>query len=332
MKNRLIIFGSLSMILISGYINLKVLKSFVEQSYLLYDFNSFQLSFPIEQIESYNDFLPNISVSGLPLKMMKARYFMRDSLIDKALSLFHQSSKANPYIRIADLELAKYHYKKDNIDSAEIYSKKAFKALPRQYLFSRLYFQTLTKQKKDKELDKAFQEIKGYYIIDQWRDYMLSKIRINQTPKEEILKIIKEAKNYSSYKNQFSTLESVLEIGFENLGDLGKIIFEAESAYKQDRFTEAANLYESAARMNDSDYTHFENAALSFYRGNDFEQAEKLFRYVLNTFNLKNGKSEFYLGLLLYEKKQIKEACGFWDFAINKGYPGALKVKKSFCK
>ena len=114
------------MILISGYINLKVLKSFVEQSYLLYDFNSFQLSFPIEQIESYNDFLPNISVSGLPLKMMKARYFMRDSLIDKALSLFHQSSKANPYIRIADLELAKYHYKKDNIDSAEIYSKKAF--------------------------------------------------------------------------------------------------------------------------------------------------------------------------------------------------------------
>ena len=85
---------------------------------------------------------------------------------------------------------------------------------------------------------------------------MLSKIRINQTPKEELLKIIKEAKNYSSYKNQFSTLESVLEIGFENLGDLGKIIFEAESAYKQDRFTEAANLYESAARMNDSDYTH----------------------------------------------------------------------------
>ena len=227
MKYRIIIFGFLSTILMSGYINLKVLKSFVEQSYLLYDFNSFQLSFPIEQVESYNDFLPNITATGLPLKMMKARYFMRDSLIDKALSLFHQSNKANPYIRFADLELSKYHYKKDNLDSAEIYSKNAFKALPRQYLFTRQYFKILTKQKKEEELDSAFKEIKEFFIIDQWRDYMFSKIALNKNSKDELLKILYKAKQYISDPNEFSTIETILDVGYENLDDLGKIIIYA---------------------------------------------------------------------------------------------------------
>ena len=104
------------MILSSGYLNYKVLKSFVEQSYLLYDFNAFQLTFPIEQVKSYNDVIPNITVTGLPLKMMKARYFMRDSLINEALDLYYASKKSNPFLKISDYELAKFHF--DKIENA----------------------------------------------------------------------------------------------------------------------------------------------------------------------------------------------------------------------
>ena len=52
---------------------------------------------------------------------------MRDSIVDKALTLFYQSKKDNPFLKIADFELARYHLNKKNIDSAEFYSKNAFK-------------------------------------------------------------------------------------------------------------------------------------------------------------------------------------------------------------
>ena len=205
------------------------------------------------------------------------------------------------------------------------------KHCPKNFLYSRQYFRVLTKHKKDKELDNAFKKVKNNFIIDQWRDYLFSKVQIGITPKEELLKILNEAKRYITDENQFSTLRTILEVGVNNLDDLGKIIIEAETFFKQNRFIEAANLYEKAARMDESEYTHYENAALSFYRGEDFDQAEKLFRYVLNNFESRNGKSDF-LGLLLYEKKQLVDACNFWEIAIKKKYPGAINVKQTFCR
>lgn len=336
MKNELLVritIGLIALILLSSiYTNYRVFRSFEDQTILLYEFNSYQNKLPIETIENFNDQLPNITVTTLPLKMLKARYYMRDSLVEKALSLLYNAKKDNPFLKIADFELAKYHFKKNDMDSAEFYSKNAFKALPRNYLYTRQYFQILTRQKKEEDLDIAFGEIKNNFIIDQWRDYMFSKITINKNSKNELLKILNEAKKNISDQNQFSTLETILNVGYENLDDLGKIVIDAETFYKQDKFTEAANLYEVAARMNNTEYTHFENAALSFYRGNNFEQAEKLFRYVLMNFDTNNGKSELYLGLLLYEKKEKKEACKFWKISKQKGFSGSQRVIDTFCK
>ena len=336
MKNELLVritIGLIALILLSSiYTNYSVFRSFEDQTILLYEFNSYQNKLPIETIENFNDQLPNITVTTLPLKMLKARYYMRDSLVEKALSLLYNAKKDNPFLKIADFELAKYHFKKNDMDSAEFYSKNAFKALPRNYLYTRQYFQILTRQKKEEDLDIAFGEIKNNFIIDQWRDYMFSKITINKNSKNELLKILNEAKKNISDQNQFSTLETILNVGYENLDDLGKIVIDAETFYKQDKFTEAANLYEVAARMNNTEYTHLENAALSFYRGNNFEQAEKLFRYVLTNFDTNNGKSELYLGLLLYEKKEKKEACKFWKISKQKGFSGSQRVIDTFCK
>lgn len=325
--------GSITCILlISLYVNYRVFRSMEDQTILLYEFNAYQNKLPIEIIENFNDQLPNITVTTLPLKMLKARYYLRDSLIDIALPLLYQARNDNPFLKVSDFELAKYHYNQNNLDSAEFYSKNAFKALPKNYLFSRQYFQILAKQNKIYELDKAFQEIKNNFIIDQWRDYMFYKIEIDKGSKGELLILLNEAKKGISDKNQLSTIQTILEVGYENLDDLGKIIIDAETSYKQDEFIKAANLYEKAARINENEYTHFENAALSFYRGDNFDQAEKLFRYVLNTFQVQNGKSEFYLGLLLYEKKKLDDACKFINIALQKGFPNARRVKETFCK
>ena len=126
MNKKIIISVLFFLILSSGYINYRVMKSYIEQSYLLYDFNSYQLTIPLELVKSSHDVIPNIPATGLPLKMMKARYFMKDSIIDESLSLLYSSYKANPYLKIADYDLAKFHLNKKNMDSALYYSKNAF--------------------------------------------------------------------------------------------------------------------------------------------------------------------------------------------------------------
>ena len=330
--NKLITIIISFLLLGSIYINYRVYKSLNDQTVLLFEFNAYQNKVPLNIIETYNDIIPNISVTTLPLKMLKARYYMRDSLEKRALPMFYQARKENPYIKISDFELAKYHFKEENIDSAEFYSKSAFQGLPKNFIFSRQYFQILAQQKKDNELDLAFEQIRGNFIIDQWRDYLFSKIKIGQTPKEKLLKILDEAESHTPDKNQFLTLQTILNVGIENLDNLGKIIIEAETAYSQDKFIEAAVLYEKAAAMDNLEHTHFENAALSFYRGDAFNQAENLFRYVLNTFDVQNGKSELYLGLLLYENGDLDNACKFWKISLQKGFSGSKEVIKTFCK
>jgi len=332
MNRKIIISGLFFIILSSGYLNYKVLKSFIEQSYLLYDFNAFQLTFPIDQVKSYNDNIPNITVTGLPLKMMKARYFMRDSLIDEALDLYYDSKKSNPFLKISDYELAKFHFDKKNIDSALYYSKNAFEALPRMDLFSKLYFRVLTKLEMEEELDFSFNKIKDNLILGQWRDYLLSKVEIGTTPREDLIELLEEAKGLFSSNKQFGILEILVRVGFENLEELSQVVIKAETYFTQKNFIESAILYEKAAKLNPTDYTHYENAALSYYRGNSFREAENLFRYTLSSFNPQNGKSELYLGLLLYEKKEKKQACVFWSISKDKGFSGSQKVIEAFCK
>ncbi len=333
MKNRNFYFGLIFFVLvISGYINFKVFWSFIEQNALIYEFNAHQTRIPLEAVKTFNEDIPNISATTLPLKMLKARYFLKNSFFDEGLRLLYESNKANPYLGINDALLGQYHFNKSNFDSAFYYSKKAFEALPRNDVHSKLYFQTLTKLKMDSILDLEFFKIKENYLITQWRDYIFSKIEIGLTPKEELIPLLEEAKERVLDPKKFNTLETILKVGVENLNELNKIIIEAEKAYKQDKFLESANLYQKAALIDNQEYSHYENAALSYYRGDYFEEAEKLFRYSLRAFDIKNGKSEFYLGLLLYELKKKEEACEFWKISRQKGFSGSQRVIETFCK
>ncbi len=333
MIRKIFFLGLISLILLSSaFINLKVLKSFIEQNMLIYEFNAYQTRLPLDAVKTFNDNFPNITMTTLPLKMLKARYFMKDSLVEESLNLLKKAKKENPFLGINDFYLGNYYYKKENLDSAFFYSRNAFKALPRNGLHSRLYFQVLAKLKYDSILDESFNQIKEFYILDQWRDYLFSKVEIGVTPKEELSKILEEAESYVSDKKKFMTLQTIINVGAENLGELGQIIIEAETSYSQGEFIEAANSYQKASRLDPYDYTHFENAALSYYRGDYFEEAENLFTYTLRTFDVSNGKSELYLGLLMYELEKKDKACEFWNISRQKGFSGSQRVIDTFCK
>ena len=70
--------------------------------------------------------IPNVTVTTIPLKSLKARYYFNNKQYDKALQYLESTNKTNPYLFLTEFLKSKVYEKKENIDSAYYYSKKLF--------------------------------------------------------------------------------------------------------------------------------------------------------------------------------------------------------------
>ena len=102
MKNNLLFFIILSITVISIIINHKFNNSLKEQSILIYEFNnSGSLDYPLDRVKEFNHTFPNITVTTLPIALLKARYYLKHFKPVEALELIHNSKQFNPYLGIA---------------------------------------------------------------------------------------------------------------------------------------------------------------------------------------------------------------------------------------
>ena len=128
-------------------------------------------------------------------------------------------------------------------------------------------------------------------------------------------------------------MESIINIGYENLNELGSIVIKAEELFEKGEFFKAAMLELKASNLDPMDYVHLENAAISFYKANEFELAEKTFIQVMDNYpNRQNGKSEFYYGIMKIEVGEQQKGCEYLKIAQQRIFPGAKQVIDLYCK
>ena len=77
-------------------INLWIYKSHTEQIIMLSEFNQNKFYSKLDEVDKFNDFFPNISVTALPLKSMKALYFLKAGDYEKAFDLLYGAIDDNP--------------------------------------------------------------------------------------------------------------------------------------------------------------------------------------------------------------------------------------------
>ena len=220
----------------------------------------------------------------------------------------------------------------NNIDSAYYYSKIASSSLPRNVFHTKNYFKTLLLLEKEKELDSAFSSIKNFNLMAQWQQYIFTKLELNNSNREGLKGLVKEAELYVDDQNQLSTLKALVNVGFEGLSGIQAIVLKAEQLFDQQDFVLSAINFLRAAELNPSRYNYYENAALAYYLGGELEEARKLFTFILKNFQKKrNGKSEFYLGVLEIEKKNKNQGCIFLKEALKKQFSGTRKVIENYC-
>lgn len=323
MKNRLLTFliiAILSLLILSSY---KVFESTNYQTTLLYDFNNGEYTLPYEiYSKKLDDNYPNLSVTTLPIKVLKARYFIQNDSLEYAKELLFDAINVNPYLKSSEALLADIYFNEKKYDSSLFFSKNAFYQLPNVNSHRNIYFKNLKLLNDTLELDNAFNMIKEYNKLDNWYEYIIVRNEMGSKNDPKLLRLVQEFKRKFPNENhsKINNLEKLIKVGAYEYSTSYKISQSALIEFQNKNYLEAVKLYESAILLNNADYIFYENAGIAYALLENYEDAFKKYDEVIYRFETNNGKSEYLKGILSMQLNIKDQGCKYLRQAARKKY------------
>ena len=322
MKNKLSAFIITILFLLLILSSYKIFESSIYQTNLLYDFNNDKYSLTYDEYSMIDDNYPNLSLSTVPIKVLKARYYINIDSIKYAKELLNKAIKINPFLKSSEAILADIYFNEKKFDSSLYYAKDAFYQLPNSNLHRNQYFKNLKYLQDTLELDKAFNMIKEFNKPDNWYEYIIVRNEIAGTSDFKLVKTIKEFKE--KFPNEDHTkindLEKVIMVGSEQYAKSFLIANEAAMQFQNKNYSKAFELYESAILLNNTEYTFYENSGIAYALVKDYDNAVKKYDEVIYRFKTKNGKSEYLKGILKLQLNQKEAGCKYLKLSAEKKY------------
>jgi len=324
MKKVLIFMIGMFLLITLSLGSYKKLNSSHYQAILLYDFNNGTDYFKLEN-SKLDDNFPTLTATALPLKYLKARYYLQIDSIEVAKKLIYKSIEENPYIGAPQALLAELYLAEKEIDSALLYSKEAFYSISDNNRHRDVYFRTLKEINDSISLDSAFVEIKNKNNDSHWYDYILIRNDINQKPSKYLLNLIEEMRTRFPQADtlKMNSIKRFLEIGSTRYTSALLNSALAKNEFDKNNFSNAVKFYETAISLDDKDYLYFENAAISYDNLKNYSKAEEYFNKVIYDFKSADGKSEFFKGLMLIKNNNLTSGCDYLAKSARKNYVGA---------
>ncbi len=328
-------FISLTLILIL-YTNYKAFVSSQIQPFLISDLNEGKVRYPLSNAIKVDVDFPSLSGPTQPIKMLVGRYYRNADSIDIAKRLFLDAIKDNPYIKSPQAQLGYLYFDFEEFDSAYYYAKDAFNGIPNNNTHRDIFFKTLVQRRDTLELKKSFELLMELDPINSshWLGYIDSRYQIVGPQDPEIIDLIYR------FENQFPNFNKRVIDGFRvvsksNIQDLslGSAFANLANQYFEDgEYLTAAEHYEFAIERAEFEYAYFENAAISYYLAERYEKALNYFTKVIDEFEINDGKSEFYKGILLIELDSLTKGCDLLLQSSKLGFAGGSSAAyNNFC-
>ena len=323
MKNRILAFlitALFSLLILSSY---KVFESTNYQTTLLYDFNNGEYNLPYEiYSKKLDDNYPNLSLTTLPIKVLKARYFIENDSIEYAKKLLFDAIKINPHLKSSEALLAEIYFNEKKFDSSFFFSKTAFYQMPNVNSHRNMYFKNLELLNDTLELDNAFNMIKEYNKVDNWYEYILVRNEMGTKNDFKLLSLVQEFKEKFPNENhsKINDIEKMIKVGAFEYNESYKISQNAVKEFQSRNYLKAAKLYESAILLNNTDYTFYENAGISYALFGNYKDAFNKYDEVIYRFKTNNGKSEYLKGILSMQLNIKNQGCKYLRQAAQKKY------------
>jgi len=332
MKNKIVISYFLIVSFSSIFLSFKVYESFVDQNFLVLAGRGVFKDYTNEYVYSIQSTFPNITATTIPIETLKANLLLNNGVLeDTLLTMIEKGDKANPFIQIGNANRAVYFIKKNNLDSAYLYAKKAYYGLPKSDFHFKLLMDLIEIKRDTIELDAAYEFLQGP-ISESFTKRKLqvsTKIKKNLGKTEEAL-INSVLKNNSS-DEYFNLFSKALDIGFEKTKDAFLFSKEGETLFSNKEFLKAAQKFELAIENNPNDIAYFENGANAYMQLNDYKKAIILLEREIRELDPRSGKAEYLLAISYMAENQKEIGCNYFTLAIQKGFKIDNKVVDYFC-
>ncbi len=323
-------------IILMLFINYKAFISSQIQPYLIADLNEGMHRYSLSDAIKVDVDFPTLSGPTQPIKMLVGRYYRNEDSINIAKRLFLDAIKDNPYIKSPQAQLGYLYFDIEEFDSAYYYAKDAFNGIPNNNVHRDIFFKTLIQRKDTLELKESFELLLEIDPTNSshWLGYLDSRYQIVGPQDPEILELIPR------FENQFPNfdkrvLDGIRVISKSDLQDLslGSAFANlADQFFEDEKYLTAADHYEFAIERAEFEYAYYENAAISYYLAEKYENALNYFSKVIDEFEINDGKSEFYKGILLIELDSLSKGCDYLLKSSKLGFAGgSISAYNNFC-
>ncbi len=317
--------------ILSVNISYTTYQSLKGQMFLLRDFNSNKYSITMDKIDNITPDIPNITVTTIPMKSIKARYYFNANKYDKAIEMLNEGIPANPYLFFSENLKAQIFLKQNKIDSAFVNARKAFYGLPKNALHASTYAQTLSLKRDVNEAKKVFEVLseKSGPII--WKNFLIVLSQMVQGGEKDLVKYASQASKLYPDDMELFSLKKLAMVGQANINRANVISQKGLSFFNKGLYVEAAIEFENASKIDSLEYAHFENAGSAYFMAGDYGKALIYSERVINRFQIKTGKSEYICALTNFNIGGKERACDLLLKSINYGYLQAQTIYDQRC-
>jgi len=158
------------------YITYQTNQSMIVQSAMFEDVNADEVSKKTTDINDQLPSLTNVTMWGLPLSLMKARYLLNEKRIDEGIAMFENVKKENPYMYYAEFIKGRWYYENGYYDSAYKYGVIAFENRPRNVAYFGLLAFVCANKNDSARLFRDFNLIRKYRndegTAKGWNNYL----------------------------------------------------------------------------------------------------------------------------------------------------------------
>ena len=310
----------------------------------------------LDNIVTENKPIPNLNFSAIPIDVTLANNYVKNGNYEKAAYLLERSKYDNPYLGIYEFNKGIYFFKQGNLDSSYKYFKIAFEKRPRSIDTYRNLVVASSQKKDTATLTNTFKSfIKYRNEFNAWQIYFSAMLQSSGKANIEMLKLCDSAilkfpdslatlqnlKNYMKQTinspNNISPISSNMINSNETNLIISKINMLKEDGIKffnEKKYKKGIDIYLELMKLQPNDYSYIENVGICYYILNDFTNANRYFDKVISSGLAKDGKSEFYNAISLFQINKKEEGCDMLNNALKKNYDSKVinQYKLIYCK
>ena len=319
-------------ILLCLFFNFLVFKNYTLQYPIIGEFNQNQRSETVlNKLLQSDNFIPNITITALPLNVLKADYLHSFGRNSEALELLNTKTNDNPYLMYNEIVKSKIFTSLKILDSAKFYSDIAFTTLPNNTEAFKDLAIVYGVNKDIEGLFDMFLLSRHNSNLNFWKIFLSTCLATDVNLDDKITDYIDQ--NYFKVDDEevHGLMDNVL-FGKENIDISQSLILEAQQYFKDEDYANAALNFEKSLEYNPNQYSSYENAALAYLNLKKYDKGIVFYERLIDKFPKISAKSKYYYAFFLSETGDTKKACQYLSQSIKENYSPSFLLHKNICK